>query len=88
MLDHGTCWLGEMEAAGINLHFEFYNDATDVERSAGSSTAAGNLHPDEARFIAGIVERFKHRKNLLWGIEESSNKLPRARVAHSRKSAN
>ncbi len=78
-------WLTEFERAGINVHFEFYNDATDVERMGWALDANGDLHPDERRFIAGVVERFKHHKNILWGIEESSNKLPRARVAHFKK---
>jgi hypothetical protein len=30
----------------------------------------------------GIVKRFKHHKNIIWGIEESVNKLPRARTPH------
>jgi hypothetical protein len=42
----------------------------------------GNLHPDEKRFFEGIVRRFKNHKNIIWGIEESVNKLPRARTPH------
>ena len=75
-------WLTEFERAGINVHFEFYNDATDVELMGWKLDAAGNLHPEEQRFIAGIVGRFKHHTNILWGIEESCNKLPRERTAH------
>ena len=45
----------------------------------------GDLHPDERRWIEGIVRRFKHHKNIIWGIEESCNKLPRAHVAHFKK---
>lgn len=85
LLDQWDGWMGEMEKAGINLHLELYNDATDIERMGWKLDAAGNLHPDEQRFVAGIVERFKHRKNILWGIQESSNKLPRERIAHFKK---
>jgi hypothetical protein len=41
-----------------------------------------NLHPDEQRWIEGIVNRFKHHNNILWGIEESCNKLPADRTPH------
>ena len=85
VLEQWEGWLTEFERAGVNVHFEFYNDATDVERMGWKLDAAGNLHPEEHRFVAGIVERFKHHKNLLWGIEESCNKLPRERTAHFKK---
>jgi hypothetical protein len=85
VLDQWDNWLAEFERAGINVDFEFYNDATDVERMGWKLDAAGNLHPDERRFIAGIVERFKHHKNILWSIEESCNKLPRERTPHFKK---
>jgi hypothetical protein len=47
--------------------------------------AGGELHPDERRFVEGIVRRFKHHRNIMWGIEESLNKLPRARTRHFKK---
>ena len=78
-------WLKKMEERGINVHLEFYNDATDVERMGWQLDANGNLHPDEARFFTGIVNRFKGLKNIIWGLEESVNKLPRARTAHFKK---
>lgn len=78
-------WLDLLESANIVVHLEFYNDATDVERMGWTLDAAGDLHPDERRFIEGIVTRFKHHRNILWGIEESCNKLPAARTAHFRK---
>lgn len=85
VLNQWENWLTEFERAGIIVHFEFYNDATDVELMGWKLDARGNLHPDERRFIAGIVERFKHHKNILWGIEESCNKLPRSRTRHFKK---
>lgn len=85
VLDQWDTWLGALEERGVIVHLEFYNDATDVERMGWTLDENGNLHPDEKRFIEGIVKRFKHRKNILWGIEESCNKLPRARVAHFKK---
>jgi hypothetical protein len=87
VLDQWDGWLEKLEKAGIVVHLEFYNDATDVELMGWKLDAAGNLHPDEYRFITGIVKRFKHRKNILWGLEESANKLPAARTLHFKKMA-
>jgi hypothetical protein len=85
VLDQWDGWLRLLEEKGIAVHLEFYNDATDVERMGWVLDAAGNLHADEHRWIEGIVRRFRHRKNILWGIEESANKLPAARTPHFRK---
>jgi len=82
VLDQWDGWLSKLEAAGIVVHLEFYNDATDVEMMGWKLDENGNLHPDEKRFFEGIVKRFKHHKNIIWGIEESVNKLPRARLRH------
>lgn len=82
ILDQWDGWLGQLEAAGIVVHLEFYNDATDVEMMGWKLDENGNLHFDEKRFFEGIVKRFKHHKNIIWGIEESVNKLPRARIQH------
>ena len=82
ILDQWDDWIGQLEKAGVIVHLEFYNDATDVERMGWTLDANGNLHPDEKRFFVGIVKRFKHHKNIIWGIEESLNKLPRARTPH------
>ena len=78
-------WLGQLENKGIIVHLEFYNDATDVEMMGWTLDSAGNLHPDERRWIEGIVRKFKHHKNILWGIEESCNKLPKSRTKHFKK---
>ena len=85
VLDQWDHWLSLFEKHGIVVHLEFYNDATDVELMGWKLDANGNLHHDERTWIAGIVERFKHHKNILWGIEESCNKLPRERTAHFKK---
>ncbi len=80
-------WLDQFERHGIIVHLEFYNDATDVETMGWKLDPDGNLHPDEHRWIEGIVQRFKHHKNIIWGIEESCNKLPKARTPHFKKIA-
>jgi hypothetical protein len=87
VLDQWDGWLTLLEKRGINVHLEFYNDATDVEMMGWKLDTEGNLPADEARWIAGIVKRFKHHKNVLWGIEESVNKLPAERTPHFKKIA-
>ncbi len=87
VLNQWDGWIEKLEKAGVVLHLEFYNDATDVELMDWKLDARGNLHPDEERFITGVVNRFKHHKNILWGIEESANKLPAARTPHFKKIA-
>jgi hypothetical protein len=85
VLNQWDGWLDLLEQHGIVVHLEFYNDATDVERMGWKLDAQGNLHPDEKAWIEGIVKRFKHHKNIMWGIEESCNKLPAARTPHFKK---
>ncbi|GIW95194.1 MAG: hypothetical protein KatS3mg110_3235 [Pirellulaceae bacterium] len=87
ILDQWDTWFAELERRGIVVHLEFYNDATDVTRMGWELDASGNLHPQERAFIEGIVRRFMHRRNIIWGIEESSNKLPRKAVSHFQKVA-
>ncbi|MBT3383615.1 MAG: hypothetical protein HN778_02215 [Prolixibacteraceae bacterium] len=80
-------WFALFEENGIAIHLEFYNDATDVEKMGWGLQPDGNLHPDEMHFIKGMVYRFKHHKNILWGIAESANKLDRKRVPYFKKVA-
>jgi len=85
ILDQWDTWLDLFEKHKIIVHLEFYNDATDVEMMGWTLDEKGNLHPDEKTFFVGIVNKFKHHKNIIWGIEESCNKLPRSRTAHFKK---
>jgi hypothetical protein len=81
-------WLGEMEAAGLNVLFNFYNDFDDYEEKAGwKLDAQGNLHPQEKYLVGTLVNRFKHHKNLIWALEESCNKLSRAKQQRLKKVA-
>jgi len=82
VLEQWDGWISQLEKGGVIIHLEFYNDATDVEMMGWKLDEKGNLHPDEKRFFEGIVKRFKHYKNIIWGIEESLNKLPRAWTPH------
>jgi len=85
VLNQWDRWLDQFEENGIIVHLEFYNDATDVEMMGWKLDSGGNLHPDEKRWIEGIVKRFKHHANIIWGIEESCNKLPRSHTPHFKK---
>ena len=85
VLNQWDDWLDQFEQNGIIVHLEFYNDATDVERMGWTLDSQGNLHADEQRWIEGVVRRFKHHKNIMWGIEESCNKLPKSRTPHFKK---
>jgi hypothetical protein len=88
ILSQWELWLGEMEAAGLNVLFNFYNDFDDYEEKAGwKLDAQGNLHPQEKYFVETLVNKFKHHKNLLWAIEESCNKLSRAKQQRLKKVA-
>jgi hypothetical protein len=85
VLNQWDGWLSKLEENGIIVHLEFYNDATDVEMMGWELDSRGNLPLDEKRWIEGIVKRFKHHKNIMWGIEESCNKLPANRTPHFKK---
>jgi hypothetical protein len=85
VLNQWDGWLDLLEEKGIIVHLEFYNDATDVEMMGWKLDSKGNLPPDEKRWIEGIVKKFKHHKNIMWGIEESCNKLPASRTPHFKK---
>jgi hypothetical protein len=85
ILDQWDTWLDLFEKYNIIVHLEFYNDATDVEMMGWTLDEKGNLHNDEKTFFEGVVKKFKHHKNIIWGIEESCNKLPRSRTPHFKK---
>ena len=85
VLNQWDKWLDLFEEHDIIVHLEFYNDATDVEMMGWTLDEKCNLHPDEKTFFEGVVNKFKHHKNIIWGLEESCNKLPRSRTPHFKK---
>ncbi len=87
VLDKWDGWLDLFEEAGVTVDFEFYDDAANLRKIGWGLDANGDLHPDEYRFLTGIVNKFKHHKNIIWSIEESSNKPPRANIPHFKKIA-
>lgn len=80
-------WITRLEKAGVAVYLEFYGDNTDVQKIGWGMQADGELHPDEARFIKSVVHRFKHHRNIIWGIQEAANILDRERVAYFKKVA-
>jgi len=81
-------WLDKMEAAGLIVLFNFYNDFDDYEEKAGwRLDEDGDLHLQERYFIETLVNRFKHHRNLIWALEESCNKLARAKQQRLKKVA-
>ena len=81
-------WLKQFEAAGVNVLFNFYNDFDDFEDLAGwKLDAQGNLHPQEKYLIETLVNKFKHHKNIIWALEESCNKISRAKQERLKKVA-
>jgi hypothetical protein len=88
ILNQWEGWLGEMEAAGLIVLFNFYNDFDDYEEKAGwTLDAHGDLCPQEKYLIQTLVKRYKHHKNLIWALEESCNKISRAKQQRLKKVA-
>lgn len=68
-------WFEKMDANGIVIYFFFYDDSASIWNTGG---LVGNA---ERRFIHGLVDRFKHHKNLIWCIaEEYQERLSVERV--------
>jgi hypothetical protein len=88
ILNQWEGWLDEMETAGLNVLFNFYNDFDDYEEKADwKLDAQGNLYPQEKYLIETLVNKFKHHKNLIWALEESCNKISRAKQQRLKKVA-
>ncbi|MBM3333999.1 hypothetical protein FJY63_04995, partial [Candidatus Sumerlaeota bacterium] len=88
ILNQWEGWLKRFEADGTIVLFTFYNDFDDYEDKAGwKLDANGNLHPQERYFVETLVNRFKHHKNIIWVINESCNKLSRAKQVRLKKVA-
>lgn len=70
-------WFQTLDNAGIVTYFIIYDDLIDVlagKRMNWNLTAAGNLHPQEQKYIDAVVNKFKPLKNLVWAVNESANK--------------
>ena len=85
VLDQWDGWISRMEEAGVVVQLGFFDDSNDVESIGWKLDQDGELHPHEKRYVEMLVKRFKHHRNIIWVLQESSNKLPRSRLPHFRK---
>jgi hypothetical protein len=69
-------WFQTLDAAGIVVVFNIYDDLIDVlaGKRMNWDLAGGNLHPQEQKYVDAVVNRFKTLKNLIWSVNESANK--------------
>ena len=71
---HG--WFQTLDAAGIVVVFNIYDDLIDVlaGKRMNWDLSGGNLHPQEQKYVDAVVNKFKTLKNLIWSVNESANK--------------
>ena len=71
---HG--WFQTLDAAGIVVVFNIYDDLIDVLAGKRMTwdLSGGNLHPQEQKYVDAVVNKFKTLKNLIWVVNESANK--------------
>jgi hypothetical protein len=77
ILKQWDSWFQILDAAGIIVYFNIYDDLIDVktgQRMNWDLTATGDLHPQEQKYIDAVVNKFKKLKNLIWSVNESANK--------------
>lgn len=70
-------WFQQLDAAGIIVLFNIYDDLIDVlpgQRMFWDLQASGALHPQENKYVTAVVNKLKPLKNLVWSINESANK--------------
>ena len=69
-------WFQTLDAAGIVVAFNIYDDLIDVlpGKRMNWDLIGGNLHPQEQKYIDAVVNKFKTLKNLIWVVNESANK--------------
>lgn len=90
ILNQWLGWFQTLDAAGITVFFNLYDDLTDVlpGKRMGWDLASGSLHPQELKLVTAVVNKFKPLKNLIWSINESANKTyPASYVARWKKIA-
>jgi hypothetical protein len=71
---HG--WFQTLDAAGIVVVFNIYDDLIDVlpGKRMNWDLSGGNLHPQEQKYVDAVVNQFKTLKNLIWSVNETANK--------------
>jgi len=88
ILNQWEQWFTEMDSNDIVVYLFFYDDAINVSNNLGwSLDGSGNLNSQEKAFIDGIINRFKHHKNLVWVIMEEVQEMGSDYVPHAKKIA-
>jgi hypothetical protein len=77
ILDQWYGWFQTLDAAGVVIYFNIYDDLVDVVagKRMNWNLVGGNLHPQEQKYVDAVVNRFKTLKNLIWSINENANKV-------------
>lgn len=77
VLDQWDGWFNALDQHGILIYFFFYDDSSNVWKTGDE------IGQREREFITGIVNRFKHLRNLIWIVaEESEEALSYQRAAN------
>jgi hypothetical protein len=77
ILNQWETWFTEMDSNGIIIFIFFYDDSA---RIWNTGDAVGS---EEAFFIRGLVNKFKHHRNLIWCVaEEYEERYSAARVSN------
>ena len=76
ILNQWYSWFQTLDAAGIVVFFNIYDDLIDVlsGKRMNWNLSGGNLHPQEKKYVDAVVNKFKPLKNLIWSVNESANK--------------
>lgn len=68
LLNQWETWFTAMDNNGIVIFFFLYDDSSSTYGK--SLPTGGQLKPEEAAFIDGMVARFKHHRHLIWCVAE------------------
>ncbi|KPK51015.1 MAG: hypothetical protein AMK72_00640 [Planctomycetes bacterium SM23_25] len=64
VLDQWETWFDSMDKAGIVVFLFIYDDSALVWKTGDV------VGPEEKQFLDGLVNRFKHHRNLIWCVAE------------------
>jgi len=64
ILNQWETWFAAMDDSGIVIYFFFYDDSARIWDTGDTVEA------EERAFIQGLVNRFEHRKHLIWCVAE------------------
>lgn len=75
ILNQWETWFTHADANGIIIYFVIYDDELYADGDMGWQLVNGELCAKERYFVSTLVGRFKHHKNLVWSVQEGSNKV-------------